>query len=77
MQDLTEPPFALNGQFWPGLGIAFVAALRAKVPVLLHDRSEPQIKKGLALLDKLLEKDVAKVGSPMTAERGYNNLRIG
>lgn len=43
-----------------GLGIAYVAALRAKVPVLLHDRSETQLKKGLAFMDKLLEKDVAK-----------------
>ncbi|KAF7362411.1 hypothetical protein MVEN_00588300 [Mycena venus] len=43
-----------------GLGIAFVSALRAKVPVLLHDRSEDQVKKGLALMDKLLAKDVAK-----------------
>ncbi|EKM53610.1 uncharacterized protein PHACADRAFT_260050 [Phanerochaete carnosa HHB-10118-sp] len=43
-----------------GLGIAYVAALRAKVPVLLHDRSSAQIQKGLALMDRLLEKDVAK-----------------
>ncbi|KAI0785837.1 3-hydroxyacyl-CoA dehydrogenase [Abortiporus biennis] len=43
-----------------GLGIAYVAALRARVPVLLHDRSEVQIKKGLAFMDKLLEKDVSK-----------------
>jgi 3-hydroxybutyryl-CoA dehydrogenase len=43
-----------------GLGIAFVSALRAKVPVLLHDRSTDQITKGLALMDKLLAKDVAK-----------------
>ncbi|KAL1679031.1 3-hydroxyacyl-CoA dehydrogenase [Schizophyllum commune] len=43
-----------------GTGIAFVAALRAKVPVLLHDRSQDQITKGLALMDKLLEKDVNK-----------------
>jgi len=43
-----------------GLGIAFVSALRAKVPVLLHDRSSTQIDKGLALMDKLLAKDVAK-----------------
>jgi len=43
-----------------GLGIAYVAALRARVPVLLHDRSEVQLKKGLAFMDKLLEKDVAK-----------------
>ncbi|KAJ7099382.1 3-hydroxyacyl-CoA dehydrogenase [Mycena belliarum] len=43
-----------------GLGIAFVAALRARVPVLLHDRSPEQVTKGLALMDKLLAKDVAK-----------------
>ncbi|KAJ7350721.1 3-hydroxyacyl-CoA dehydrogenase [Mycena albidolilacea] len=43
-----------------GLGIAFVSALRAKVPVLLHDRSTDQVTKGLALMDKLLAKDVAK-----------------
>lgn len=43
-----------------GTGIALVAALRAKVPVLLHDRSPEQITKGLSLMDKLLAKDVAK-----------------
>ncbi|KAJ7647828.1 3-hydroxyacyl-CoA dehydrogenase [Roridomyces roridus] len=43
-----------------GLGIAFVSALRAKVPVLLHDRSPEQVTKGLALMDKLLAKDVSK-----------------
>ncbi|KAJ7750054.1 3-hydroxyacyl-CoA dehydrogenase [Mycena maculata] len=43
-----------------GLGIAFVSSLRAKVPVLLHDRSPEQIAKGLSLMDKLLAKDVAK-----------------
>ncbi|VDC02854.1 unnamed protein product [Peniophora sp. CBMAI 1063] len=43
-----------------GLGIAFVSALRAKVPVLLHDRSQTQIDSGLALMDKLLAKDVSK-----------------
>ncbi|KAF8150517.1 3-hydroxyacyl-CoA dehydrogenase [Mycena galopus ATCC 62051] len=43
-----------------GLGIALVSALRAKVPVLLHDRSADQVTKGLALMDKLLAKDVAK-----------------
>lgn len=43
-----------------GTGIAFVAALRAKVPVLLHDRSQEQVAKGLSLMDKLLAKDVSK-----------------
>ncbi|KAF9529801.1 3-hydroxyacyl-CoA dehydrogenase [Crepidotus variabilis] len=43
-----------------GTGIALVSALRAKVPVLLHDRSPEQLTKGLALVDKLLAKDVNK-----------------
>lgn len=43
-----------------GIGIALVSALRAKVPVLLHDRSKDQIAKGLTLVDKLLAKDVGK-----------------
>ncbi|KAL0570715.1 hypothetical protein V5O48_011249 [Marasmius crinis-equi] len=43
-----------------GTGIALVSALRAKVPVLLHDRSSEQTKKGLAFAEKLLEKDVSK-----------------
>ena len=44
----------------PGLGIAFVSAVHAKVPVLLHDRSPAQIKSGLSLFDKILAKDVSK-----------------
>ncbi|KAI9465189.1 3-hydroxyacyl-CoA dehydrogenase [Lactarius psammicola] len=43
-----------------GLGIAYVAALRAKVSVQLYDRSSDQVTKGLSLMDKLLAKDVAK-----------------
>ncbi len=43
-----------------GTGIALVSALRAKVPVLLHDRSSEQVAKGLSLVDKLLAKNVAK-----------------
>ena len=43
-----------------GTGIALVSALRAKVPVLLYDRSTEQVTKGLSLMDKLLAKDVAK-----------------
>ena len=34
--------------------------MHAKVPVLLHDRSKEQVAKGLALVDKLLAKDVGK-----------------
>jgi len=43
-----------------GLGIAYVAALRAKVPVLLVDKSPSQVQKGLSLMDKLFAKDVLK-----------------
>nr|UOO00979.1 3-hydroxyacyl-CoA dehydrogenase [Ganoderma lucidum] len=43
-----------------GLGIAFVSAVHAKVPVLLHDRSSAQVKSGLALFDKIISKDVSK-----------------
>jgi len=43
-----------------GMGIALVSALRARVPVLLHDKSPEQVKKGLAFTNKLLEKDVGK-----------------
>jgi 3-hydroxyacyl-CoA dehydrogenase, NAD binding domain len=44
----------------PGLGIAYVAALRAKVTVQLYDRSPEQISKGLNLMDRLLAKDISK-----------------
>ncbi|KAG9598921.1 hypothetical protein KCU77_g3574, partial [Aureobasidium melanogenum] len=43
-----------------GLGIALVAALRAKVPVTLVDNSQASIDKGLKFADKLLAKDVSK-----------------
>jgi 3-hydroxybutyryl-CoA dehydrogenase len=43
-----------------GTGIALVSALRAKVPVLLFDQSNDQVTKGLAFVDKLLDKDVGK-----------------
>jgi len=43
-----------------GTGIAMVSALRAKVPVLLYDRSPEQVKKGLSFVDKLLAKDITK-----------------
>lgn len=43
-----------------GLGIAYVAALRAKVDVLLYDKSAEQVDRGIRLMDKLLAKDVAK-----------------
>lgn len=56
--DLSSSIFVGAGQM--GLGITYVAALRAKVPVLLVDKSPSQIQKGLSLMDKLLAKDVLK-----------------
>ncbi|KAH9833513.1 3-hydroxyacyl-CoA dehydrogenase, partial [Rhodofomes roseus] len=50
-----------------GLGITYVAALHARVPVLLYDRSTSQIQNGLNLMDKLLAKDVNK--GKLTAEQ--------
>ncbi|PHH91820.1 hypothetical protein CDD83_10169 [Cordyceps sp. RAO-2017] len=43
-----------------GLGIALVAAQKARVPVTLIDTSDAALKKGLAFADKLLAKDVSK-----------------
>ncbi|CAE6458034.1 unnamed protein product [Rhizoctonia solani] len=43
-----------------GLGIAYVGAVRAKIPVYIYDRSSEQIKNSLTLMDKLLDKEVSK-----------------
>jgi len=43
-----------------GLGIAYVASVRARLPVLIHDKSKEQLDKSLKLMDTLLEKDVKK-----------------
>lgn len=43
-----------------GLGIAYVASVQARLPVLIHDRSREQIDKSLKLMDTLLAKDVKK-----------------
>lgn len=43
-----------------GLGIAYVSALRARVSVVLTDKSQAQVTSGLNLFDKLLKKDVEK-----------------
>ncbi|KAI0302287.1 3-hydroxyacyl-CoA dehydrogenase [Multifurca ochricompacta] len=58
-----------------GLGITYVAALRAKVPVQLYDRAPEQISKGLNLMDKLLAKDVAK-GKIQEAEARQARERV-
>ncbi|KAI0919285.1 hypothetical protein AcW1_003836 [Taiwanofungus camphoratus] len=50
-----------------GFGIAYVSAVHARVPVILYDRSTTQIQSGLALMDKLLAKDVSK--GKITAEQ--------
>ncbi|KAG9299244.1 hypothetical protein G9A89_013892 [Geosiphon pyriformis] len=43
-----------------GLGIAFVAAKVAELPVKIFDANPKQIEKSLAFLDTLIEKDIAK-----------------
>ncbi|KAI9683082.1 MAG: hypothetical protein M1829_005873 [Trizodia sp. TS-e1964] len=43
-----------------GLGIALVAALKARIPVLVADSSQVSLDKALKFADKLLEKDVSK-----------------
>ncbi|KAF8504639.1 3-hydroxyacyl-CoA dehydrogenase [Russula emetica] len=58
-----------------GLGIAYVAALRAKVPVRLYDRSSEQISKGLNLMDRLLAKDVSK-GKIQEADARHARERV-
>ncbi|KIM53186.1 hypothetical protein SCLCIDRAFT_32106 [Scleroderma citrinum Foug A] len=58
-----------------GTGIALVSALRAKVPVLLHDKSKDQVSRGLTLVDKLLAKDVAK-GRLQPSEAQEARIRI-
>ena len=42
-----------------GIGIAQVTAAVAKLPVLVMDMSEQQLKKQVGFLDKILAKDVA------------------
>ena len=55
-----------------------MAAVRAKVPVLLHDRYSAQIHKGLALMDKLLERDVTKACLPVRVDfTELTAVRIG
>lgn len=43
-----------------GTGIALVSAVRAKVPVLIHDTSSSQLARSQTFLSTLLSKDVAK-----------------
>ncbi|KAH7928650.1 hypothetical protein BV22DRAFT_1058326 [Leucogyrophana mollusca] len=60
-----------------GTGIALVSALRAKVPVLIHDRSQDQISKGFSLIDKLLAKDVSKGRLQQSeADEARSRLRV-
>ncbi|KAG0141648.1 hypothetical protein CROQUDRAFT_663546 [Cronartium quercuum f. sp. fusiforme G11] len=60
---------AVIGAGQMGTGIAMVAAKNAGVQVLLSDQSARARDKGLAFIDKLLEKDVAK--QRMTAEEAH------
>lgn len=49
-----------------GLGIALVAAQKAKIPVVVVDNSQASIDKGFKFAEKLLAKDVAKERIPQS-----------
>ncbi|ORY31621.1 putative 3-hydroxybutyryl-CoA dehydrogenase [Naematelia encephala] len=51
---------AIIGAGQMGLGIAYVTALHAKVPLTLHDPSPSVLSSSLKRLDKLFERDVEK-----------------
>ncbi|KIY46219.1 hypothetical protein FISHEDRAFT_66640 [Fistulina hepatica ATCC 64428] len=51
---------AVLGAGQMGSGIAYVAAVHARAHVVLYDKSSAQVTNGLALLHKLLDKDVNK-----------------
>lgn len=51
---------AVLGAGQMGVGIAYVAAANAKVPVQLVDNSEASLSKGNAFVEKLLTKNVSK-----------------
>lgn len=60
-----------------GTGIAFVSALRAKVPVLLHDTSPAQLTNSLSFLSTLLSKDVSKGRlTPTEAAEAKDRIRV-
>ncbi|KAI3641276.1 hypothetical protein MIR68_000748 [Amoeboaphelidium protococcarum] len=43
-----------------GTGIAYVAALHAQLPVLLHDASQAQLDRQMKFINSLLQKDLSK-----------------
>ncbi|KAF8552960.1 hypothetical protein OG21DRAFT_1485799 [Imleria badia] len=60
-----------------GTGIAFVSALRAKVPVLIHDTSPTQLSNSLSFLSTLLAKDVSKGRlTPSEAAEAKDRIRV-
>ena len=60
-----------------GTGIAFVSAVRAKVPVLLHDSSPTQLTRAQTFLSTLLSKDVSKGRlTPTEAAEAKDRVRV-
>lgn len=60
-----------------GTGIAFVSAVRAKVPVLLHDASLDQLARSQSFLSNLLSKDVSKGRlTPTEAAEAKDRIRV-
>lgn len=60
-----------------GTGIAFVSALRAKVPVLVYDTSPTQLAHSQSFLSTLLSKDVSKGRlTPTEAAEAKDRIRV-
>ncbi|KAI3608502.1 3-hydroxybutyryl-dehydrogenase [Moniliophthora roreri] len=55
-----------------GTGIALVAAMKAKVGVLVYDKRKEQVESGLAFAKQLVSKDVSK--GRLTEEQGKETL---
>jgi len=59
-QQSTKSTFSLEMAGLVAHGVKTVASVKARLPVLIHDRSKEQIEKSLKLMDTLLAKDVKK-----------------
>ncbi|KAL1409911.1 hypothetical protein Q8F55_003910 [Vanrija albida] len=66
---------AVVGAGQMGLGIAYVTALHAKIPLTLHDPSPTVLSKAVTHLESLLARDVAKRGLPQ-AEADAARARV-
>jgi 3-hydroxybutyryl-CoA dehydrogenase len=60
-----------------GIGIAYVGALRAKVPVTILDAKAESLKRGQKFMNVLLQKDVLKGKITQDeADEALNNIKL-